>query len=316
MNKTKTLAQTLQTKTKEQVFGSNILDSATVDNLADYFYFRYECDSEDKFIFFLQRNMKFYKKQYTDMLRVQNTEFDPMITRYLERQVLNTVSNTNSGTIAGTEVGTKATVHGGNVTVNTTQTGRDNGTLTSQEDSQYSNSGSGTDSNTASGTDAKTNRARNINSVFPQANVSAATSGTLDDPISYRYATSMTDTQNKENGSNSSQSNGTYTDAENGTGRTTGSTTNTNERSMTGQQTTTNNDTENVNTSNNTSKTTTTSGSEDSNLRERLTGRENYDAGTLLTHAREYIANTNAFMWLVNQLEKCFIGNLRYGEED
>lgn len=314
MDKTKTLQQTLTKKTKEQVFG-NILDSATVDNIIEYFYFRHECDDEDKFIWYLQRNLKYYKNQYNGYLRVENTQFDPMVTRYLERQVLNTVSNTASGTIAGTEVGTKATVHGGNVTVNTTQTGRDNGSLSSQEDSQFSNTGSGTEGNTTTGSDNRTNRSRNINSVFPQANVSAATSGTLDDPISYKYATSMTDTQNKENGSNTQTSNGSYTDNESGTGRTTGSTTTLNERNLTGQQTTTNNDTENVNTSNNVSKTTTNNGSEDSNLRERLTGRENYDAGTLLTHAREYIANTNAFLWLVSQLEKCFIGNMRYGEE-
>ena len=298
----------------ENVFGS-ILDSATNDLLEDYFYYRYVCDN-DKFVHFFQRNLKQFKKQYNEYLRVENIKFDPMITRYLERQVLNTTTNNGSETITGSETGNKYITNGGSITRKTDNTATGNGRNNTNTSGSYSDYSDTERSEHTAGTENTEDRSRDLLSVFPQANVSSATSGDLDDPVSYAYATQMTDHLSKgekEDNRNTSGEDETHASGSNsGTSATTTNTTNVLDgREVTTQAT-------NQNTQNNITnrKNSQSSNEENENLRERFTGRENYDAGTLLSHARDYIANTNAFMWLVSKVEKCFIGNLRYGEDE
>jgi hypothetical protein len=92
-------------------------------------------------------------------------------------------------------------------------------------------------------------------------------------------------------------------------------TTASNRNVLDGTQVQTNNTTSNGTDNLTIDKTKANSGSENSDIKERYTGRENYDSATLLEHARDYIRDTNAFMFLVSKLDKCFIGNLRYGED-
>ena len=312
MNKT---FKTIIDETAPSYVFNNIVDDATQQELIDYFYFRYVCDDE-KFVHFFQRNLNQYVKQYNNYLRVENITFDPMVTRYLERQIINTESKDgfNSKSISGND--TKATTNGGTITTVVDNDGTLSGTDNNTTSNSYNNSSTVDEDGTNGNTRTGNNRSRNLLSVFPQANVSSATSGSLDDPVSYAYATQMTDNKGNETVTDAGTNTRDVTTSESGQGSGTNNTTINQTTTNDTTSTTTRNDT--VDQVNNISR--TESGNENSTLRgdmkERLTGRENYDAATLLSHARDYIRETNAFMFLVSKLEKCFIGNMRYGEEE
>lgn len=309
----KTLNQMITEKGESTVFG-NIVDNATQALLKDYFYYRYVCDDE-KFILFFQRNLKQYLKQYNHYLRVENTDFDPMITRYLERQVLNKTTNNGSETITGSETGNKYITNGGSITRKTDNTATGNGRTNNNTTGSYSDYSDVENTEHTAGEENTEQRNRDILSVFPQANVSAATSGHLDDPVSYAYATQMTDHLAKGSKEDNRNTNGEVETHASGSTTGNSNTTQNTTNVLDGREVTT--QATNQNTQNNLTnrKNAQNQNEENSNLRERFTGRENYDAGTLLEHAKNYISNTNAFMFLVGKVEKCFIGNLRYGEE-
>lgn len=314
MEKNLTLTQLIDKVGEENIFGTDIVDSATQQELVDYFYYRYICDNE-KFIHFFKRNMRQYNKQYVNMLRIENTQFDPMTTRYLERQVLNKVSNSGSQNIQDTINESINGVKGGNSRRKIDTVGTTNGSASTNESNSYNNTTNGSHNDSSSDGRNSTDRQRDILSVFPQANVGSNTSGSLDDAISYRYATQMNDKQNKHSENGNTNSSGSNSSRENGTGTSNGSSQSNSRSVVDGTELTTNDLTEQATKEGSNNKAINTRGTEEGDLRERLTGRENYDAGTLLEHARDYIRNTNAFMWYVSKLEKCFIGNLRYGED-
>ena len=312
----KTLSQIITDKTETAVFG-NILDSATNEELKQYFLDRYACfEDEDKFIRVFHRNLRIYKKQYNDKLRVQNIEFDPMITRYLERQVINKVTNTGTENTTNAENATRLINNGGTVTLKTDNITTDTGNSQERGSSGYTDNLSGSTSNTHSGNENYQDRTRNILSVFPQANVGSNTGGNLDDNVAYNYATQMTDNKNKGDKQDNATDNGQHQDINTGSSNRTNNIDSSSRNVLDGTQTQTNNSNSNRTDTKNATQNVSNSGEENSNLKERFTGRENYDSATLLTHAREYISSSNAFLWLVQQLSICFISNMRYGEEE
>lgn len=307
----KTLIEMINENTEETVFG-NIVDSATQSNLKDYFYYRYVCD-DDKFIHFFQRNLRQYLRQYQQYLRVENTDFDPMVTRYLERQVLNTVNNSGTSTSSNATSETLTGTNTGTVNVktdNTTSTTGTEGTTINENGTSYKTSDT---DNSYSETDASTGRNRSVFSSFPQANVATSTVG-MDDNVTMAYATTMQDDKSTKNDTRNGTDNTDYTENGRTTETRTGSTNTTGNNIVDGTTLQTNNLANSQNRNGTDETSTTSADTSNGNLRERFTGRENYDSATLLSHARDYIMNTNAFMWYVAQLEKCFIGNLRYGE--
>lgn len=311
---TKTLNELITIKGEAAVFG-DIVDQATQDELVDIFYDRYCNNDDDKFIRQFQRNLRLYNKQYVNMLRIENTQFDPMITRYLEREVVNRAAKTGVLNASENGIDAKHTANGGNQKRKTDIIGTSNGNVQNNETNNYNSQKNGSHQDNNSEQDNATDRQRDILSVFPQANVSSQTSGSLDDAISYRYATQMTDKQNKHNGNKNAQSNGSTSDRETGGNVLNGTSVRTNKDITDGTETIMNDFIEDVNKNRQLNKSAQEQVVNDGKERERFTGRENYDAGTLLTHAREYVASTNALLWLVDKMELCFIGNLRYGEE-
>lgn len=296
-------------------YGEWILDNATSDAIYDYFYYRHINDDE-KFLKYFQRNMKMYKKQYNNMLRNENIEFDPMITRYLERQVIGKTTTTGTENTTGSKNANRLINNGGTITLKTDNVQTGSGNSTENGSAGYTDNLSGSSQNTHTGNENHQDRTRNILSIFPQANVGSNTGGTLDDNVAYNYASQMTDNKNKGDRQDASTDNGTHSDTNTGTSNRTNNINSSNRNVLDGMQTQTNNSNSNRNDTEATTQNISNNGEENSNVKERLTGRENYDSGTLLTHARDYIATSNAFKWLVNKLEICFIGDLRYGEDE
>lgn len=313
----KTLNQVIIDKTENTVFG-NILDAATNAELKDYFLDRYVCfEDEDRFIRHFQRNLRIYKSQYNSLLRNQNIEFDPMITRYLERQVINKVTNTETENSTGSKNSNRLVTNGGTVTLKTDNIETGTGNSTEQGSAGYTDNLHGTTQSSHSGNENHQDRTRTVLSAFPQANVSSNTGVSLDaENVPYNYATSMTDVKNKGNSSNGATDNGSHSDTNTGTSNRNNNVNSSSRNVLDGTQTQTNNSNSNRADTESNSKNVTNNGEENSNLKERFTGRENYDSATLLTHAREYIATSNAFMkFLIPNISKCFISDLRYGEE-
>lgn len=279
-----------------QVF-NNIIDEATQQELIDYFYYRYLCDDDDKFIRYFQRNLKIYKNQYVQYLRIQNTTFDPMVSRYLERKYQDTYKRDDSSTEA------RQSTNNNEYTSNnsTTNTGTIDDDRTIKNDETVDN----TQNITSNNTKTSNNKQTSIFSDMPQANVSGYTGQDIDN-VDMTYATTMTVAKNNL----SEQNEGTEGTTGNRTldGTTTDKNTQTQDLAGTSNTTFTGNNTINGETTlNNTTE-------YDLTHKEIYTGRDDTPQ-ELLDNAREYIVRTNAFTWLVSQLDKCFMCNLRYGEE-
>lgn len=74
----------------EEIFNNTGLDEPTYLELIEWFRDRPLCVNEpDKFLRFLRRKCRELSNQYYSYLRVEHTDFDPMVTRYLERQLKN-----------------------------------------------------------------------------------------------------------------------------------------------------------------------------------------------------------------------------------
>ena len=108
-----------------------------------------------------------YVKQYNDYVRVENITFDPMVTRYLERQILTTNTLSGSKTLSGTESGTKGTVNGGTITTVVDNDGTLSGTDNNTTSNTYSNSQTVDEDGTTGNTRTSSNRGRDLLSVFP-----------------------------------------------------------------------------------------------------------------------------------------------------
>lgn len=296
-------------------YGEWILDNATSDAIYDYFYYRYINDNE-RFLKYFQRNMKMYKNQYNNLLRNENIQFDPMVTRYLERQIIGKTTNTDTSNVSLSRNGNTLTNNGGTITVKTDSVNTGTGSVNEQGNTGYTDNLNGNVQNTHTGNENHQDRTRNILSVFPQANVGSNTSGTLDDNVAYNYATQMTDNKNKGDKQDTSTDNTVHSDTNTGTTNSSNNTNSSTRSVIDGTQLQTNNNNETKQQTESGTTNTTNSGEQNSNVKERLSGRENIDSAILLEHARDYIATTNAFRWLISKLEKCFIGNLRYGEDE
>lgn len=316
--KTTQFYKLVETKTKDVIF-ADILDEATQDNLVEYFYYRFCCDNDEKFIRYFKRNMNQYKRQYEQALRIETTDFDPMVSRYLERKYVDeytrtdneTETNTDSKSTTGTDK--TAYLNGGTVTINAENTVTGN----------YENDGTTNDNTTKTNTQEVTDTtvintvdtSRTIGSLFPQTSLEIGTSEIGD----LTYASNMADVKTTHDEDTTDTTSGTSTD--NITGIVKTSNTGTDSTETTGETT----ETRNLNGSQNKTlditealsgnKTTEANSNYNLTHKEIFTGRESAPHD-MLDRAREYIYNTNAFMWLVKQLDKCFMANLLIEEDD
>lgn len=294
---------------------------------------------------YFKRTLVMYAKQYLDLLRVQTIEFDPMVTNYLERLVNNVRSNAQS---KNTEVSNVSTGNTGSTTKTTdsrkgNETGNrhsedvgnhnvttDNDTTTVTSDSGTVQSSSKTDRDTKTNdtnTHDGTHGDRQMQAELPQSATGAGAG--LPSDLNWAYATRQQESDGKEKhtdkhdgtvkdsetGSNTQQSTNSGTQKNTGTVKVidideTNRDENTNiNRTETGESSTQGNvqTTQRVD---NTGKETNT-GNETGETKERLSGR-NASPASLLTEAREYVMRTNAWVWLTNKLDKCFMDSYNY----
>ena len=314
MSETKTIQELRQSYSREQIFEG--LDSATQLGLEKHFWYRHACDSDEKFLFFLHRNIEEIRREYNKYLDLQTMEVDPLIVnlknRTKELTGANSLTITDNGTVAHTievlnnlQKAETSSLHGQKTS---------SGDIT--EDSTFSNQNGNTRTNNLQSTHEANSKGRNLHSDTPQANVSPNTSSDLDAQILWNYASDIEDNYTSENSEDADT--GTVTDAgtESGTGRNVSETSGASETTQsasktindTGTKTTTESKT------NNDSKTHTGSNSGSEEVEE--SGRSGHLVSEILGEWRKYITKTDAFLWLCDELEKCFMSNLLYGEDD
>lgn len=340
----KTLGEVVADIGEDGLFGSIGLDDASKKAVVEWFNYRKVCDNA-LFVPFFQRKLNMNYWQYEQYLRVQSVEFDPMVAEYLERQVVRkgersdetTRSTTTTNDLKSETDGSNTGTTSGKQT-NALKTERTSG---SENDSTVRNTGSDTTTvdTTVQGTgDIKVTDSgkgeKNTNGTaghkalsgqLPQSSVNA--DGAFPENLNWQYLTQQDETKDNTSSTETDTRNYVQTTDRNTVDSTQGETVLTHDTTTTGHDEGSANETVDstgtVSTDgtsqekyNSMVKNTGTVTGEDKgsvasrnndDTRERYTGRHE-SPQDMLDRARDYIMKTNAFNWLVYQLEPCFMG--------
>lgn len=252
------------------------IDAASIQSIYDWFQFREVCD-DDKFDAFFRRKLACDIDQYNQLIRLQFTEFDPLVSSYHESWTKSEGTHTGSTSESGEYSKTGSNQHSDTTTYNSGNT--HTGTVVT--DSDNSQSGSNSDSSDTG----------SLQRALP--NGAGLSYGTFPDNLNWNTASGQEETKATGSSSNSSTS---ATDT---------TVTNNLADSHTGQDTVAGSGS---NTDAGTdSKTGTTTGSDENETQYISTGRDGLTPQDALKKAMEYIRVSNAFDWLRDELESCFI---------
>lgn len=302
------------------------------------FFYDRRIGTEDipKFIRWFNRNLLFDEWQFLEYVRVQTTEFDPMVTNYVEHwirsynkgyRLTDNESILDGSTVSQTETEqdtTQRTTGQSEQTFNTNRTDTGSSNTTTDQLAATTHSTQGTNDQTVTANGTTTNHqdtsTRTLQADLPQT--AAYGEAGLPPNLNWQYASSQSETEGvtdteentegttktegrtSEGGENSTQTTGsTETDTSNrttGTDTTNGETT----QSTTGKNTGTGKTTiTNKGGNTGTSKENSTT---EQDVKDWTTGRGGAPQD-LLNSARNYILKTNATRWLLNKLEACFM---------
>lgn len=307
-------------------------------NLVDWFEYRYLCcEDANRFQHYFRRELNLSAKRFNRLYEAQLMEIDPLLTRKLKEQItansnVTTAETSDSNDTYGGTVTDSGNVRATNSNNSQNKTsGGDKTTTTS--DTTTSNEGSSTttatESSDTNGATRSDNTSRNeahaydrqLFSDTPQSNVSASTSGDPGD-IRWTYATNLTDNISKSTNTdttNTTGENSSHTAGNSTTEQTNTDTTDTNATSTTRTElgavstatgsSTTETTTGNTTTDNRTKDTTAERNRNEtgSNTTERTASEQTEAAQDLLRRYYSYVLDTNAFEWLLSQLETCFL---------
>lgn len=343
-DKLKTLSQVIEDVGEDGVFGDVDIDEASKQAIIAWFNFRKVCDNT-YFVKFFQRQLTAYLWQYDQYLRLQSVAFDPMVADYMERQIIRKGDRKDSSTRKTTTTNDLTTTTDGSTSGSTTGKTTNNlkttsngstennsevtvsGTDTTDTDSTVTGTGTidvlddGTSENTRNGT----NNNKSLSAQLPQSSVNQ--DGVFPENLNWQYLTQQDESRGTNSDTDNGKTHNDQTTTRNTQDTTAGTSTLTRDMTTAGHDTgTTESTIDNTGTvdtegqTSGTSNSTTTNtgtvvgdetGSVDSqsndDTRERYTGRHE-SPQDLLDRARKYITSTNAFNWLVAQLEPCFMG--------
>lgn len=331
---------------------SEYLDLATAYSVYDQFCLRRINEIEEiagvnVWELHLKNQLRLISEQYKQYLRVETTQIDPLVTQYMERQVLSTRRGTQTTTlnhsnartdnlsISSTGSSTPGVVETRRTVGQSTSGGTDNTdtgeTLdrTSKETRDTTRTDNLQDQTTYDTTNETTSDSRAMNSQLPQS-VSYSSGGTssrdsgLPGSMDWTVATA----QQENDGTQTVTNEGTETTGHTGTSKDTGTITTTESGSPTGY----NRNTYSGTTDNDVTETVTKTGSDAQTRTDTHTGtqtltttgtdtvgndqddntRERLTGRTgspqeLLEAARTYILRTNAFEWLCDRLNENFV---------
>lgn len=296
----------------------NMIPDYVKQEILDHFLFRYlGTYNEQKFRLWWKHQIQLKERKFMKLLESEFIQFDPLVQTYTFTEYNSENHVDRSGKNEGETIGGG----GGTVTATTEQDTTGHGTTINDLETAttYGSRTSGTNESTSKTSDDSENmqksRGRNIDSAYPESNVSGTTSGPLD-TIDWKYASTSGDTAGSVESSTSGESSTNGTSNSNisrtGTDRTDNTSTVTNDTTgkVTGTNTTTNSTTTDI-----TNKQRTT---------DRTVGRnknttEQQGRGVLpqlaLSQYRDFVRGSNALEWLLNEMEPLFYGFFEETEE-
>lgn len=247
------------------------IDEATQSLLYDWFQYRTVCDDE-KFLVFYRRKLMRCEAQYRQLLRLEHSDFDPLVASYHERRTQTTNSGSSSMSSETDTTGSNTDTETKNLTDLTT-VDRDT-----------------TDSRSFSNTGSTSNKDVSASKANPQSIAySGTTAGNLP-ALDWGYMSAQAQNENTGSSTQTGTSSGTGTDD---------STTTTTHTGTDGRvgSTTGNSQTEQTTTTANTGV-----------VKEQTTGRDGLTPQEAFLKAREWIVISDAFDWLKAELNSCFLG--------
>lgn len=337
------LNQWLEEHSLEELFGDTTLPVIVQDEIVEWFYWRKLADN-DRFIRYFHRKLFSVEKQFMQYLRIENTNFDPMVSNYIERLIntdsfAKTTGNNNRGstTTVETEGDNKQTTKEdrqakhddtskvtGNTKDDVTSKTVTDGTnkLVGESSSNNTSSEGSTGSNNSKTSTKEHNTALLGN--MPQSSIYGAG---MPAELQWDYLSQQNESDSNvtvdlegsekrdTSGKSDTKANVNNTDTINSTATTTDSRTGENSSNTVNEGIDVVDGTTQV-TGNQTGKSTTTieDNGEDTSENENLSETKEMAAGRgeapqdMLNRARDYITRTNSFDWLIAQLEVCFMG--------
>lgn len=279
--------------------------------LLDHFLFRYIGTYNDKkFAIWWKHTTQLKQAKFLELLKSEFIEFDPLMQTYSFEDY----TSENDVSREGRNNGTTTGGNGGTIT----RTSELDGTTTNRNDSDnevattYGSKTTGestanSTTNDESGNNGQTKQ-KQINSAYPESNVSGETAPILED-ISFSYASTgaqtIGETVNKADGKSTTNTTGNTTQSRTGTDRT--------DTTIRGNQA----GTTKATTIDKTVNDTNSNLSNTSRTNDRTSGRnhhtrESFGRGVLpqqaLTEFRAFVHNSNALEWLLTQYEQLFYG--------
>lgn len=270
------------------------IDAATVASIEKWFRNRVVCD-DFKFDNFFDRQLDLVLPRYNKLIRLENTEFDALVSIYRERQVTDTgsESGTENNSISkegeNSKSGTVTTVRTPNLRV------EDSGTTSSSSSTDTtSHSEGGTTSSGETGNSS-------VSKQNPQS-ISYGTAVAGEIPaLDWSYPSSQQQSKGTNSGGTTSENDGT------GSSDTTQSGTSGNVQTTTGTDTTEQTSADSGTISNTETSEKGTSITTSNLKREIFTGRDNLTPQDALREAMSYVKQSSAFAWLKDSLEICFL---------
>lgn len=323
--------------TVEKMFEGTSYPTWFQEFIYDHFYYRRIGEDQiTKFLRFFNRQLKYNEWQFLQYLRVQQTDFDPMVSRYIERWIQgvttgtrDTTNQSDNSTTTETTTSNRGTDEStvkddGIVTLNVNRTQTDNGNSETIQNTSNATDVSEitktTVNQTVTGETETESSTKTLSSDLPQSSAYGDTG--MPPNLNFSYASSQSQTDVNQSVNDNTTTNGVTdgtrstetgeqgtvnTDVNtNSTGKTTGTDTTTTENTKTGKGTTTANGEATSVVTGGGSSTASDKTSQENDTRDWLTGRSQ-SPQELLNLARDYITRTNAMTWILDKLDICFL---------
>lgn len=255
------------------------IDEASIQSIYDWYQYRNVCnDNDDIFKQMFRRKLKLDIVQYNELIRLQFTEFDPLVSSYHE----SLTETENANTASSEEENANSTTNGSETTRSRTnsETATHTGTVVTDNDTTESNSESSNDDS------------KSLVRSYPASTVYANAGAGM--PANFNWQTASDQEENKIDGTRS------------------GSRTGTNDTTVTNNLSDGRNGTESETVSNDTTvsgsgtKSVTNTESATGETRYISSGRDGLTPQEALKTAMEYVKRSDAFDWLRLELEECF----------
>lgn len=153
------------------------LDTATINAINDHFWEREICD-EDKMELYFWRTLNIWRDKYNALVRIETTDFDPLVNRYFEGQSVGSKSESDN--------------------VNSSGSGTNTNTIRSSASSETSATEHGTESGTENITDSNSTTEGENGSNALSKNTSNSTETTAERRGSGRSSTNGSDNSTRD----------------------------------------------------------------------------------------------------------------------